>query len=105
LAEYADLEGSPTARHVYAGSQRIGMLDARGLRITAALCSGHLCVLVGDGQPRIVLARSGNIFYQPASDFSLQFVDTGEELISECFIELGSEKVHGVRLSAFPTAE
>ena len=28
LAEYADLDGSPTARYIYAGSQRIAMVDS-----------------------------------------------------------------------------
>jgi RHS repeat-associated protein len=30
LAEYADLEGSPSARYIYAGSQRIAMIDSAG---------------------------------------------------------------------------
>ena len=62
LAEYADLDESPTARYIYAGSQRIALLDSLG---NVYYClNDHL----GSAGSRDLVARLRIPFSNPPDD-------------------------------------
>ena len=65
--------------------------------ITVAICDAHLCAVVGDNHPVLLLARSDTLFYHPSSDFRMQFHTAPDGRLSSCTITMGDATVEAVR--------